>query len=183
MLVASTAPAHALTAPEFLIGSRTEDPDFAQSIVLLLQSGAHGAMGLIVNVRTEVRVGELFPGLKTPAGAAPLYKGGPVRQGVNGLVRSRVKLAGASAVFGDVYLIPEQSNLKQRLAEGAASSTLRIYVGLCGWSAGQLGNEILAGVWRTAPPDASVIFDPHPETVWQRITARLKAKQVARAIP
>ena len=136
--------------------------------------GQPGAVGLIVNVRTDVQVAELFPELKRAGGAALLYKGGPLRQGLNGLLRSRTKPAGGSALFGDVYVIADPTALKKRIAAASPSESLRIYLGLCGWSAAQLRSEISRGVWRTTNPDAGVVFDPHPDTLWERLTAKLR---------
>jgi putative transcriptional regulator len=159
---------------KFLIASRSShDVDFAQTIILLLHSDEHGAYGLIVNQPSNVPVASIFPDLKTgPVMRAPVYKGGPLRRGVNALLRSRTKPESASAVFGDVYVIADKSTIGKVVAAGAPA---RVYVGLCGWSpAGQLINEVQRGLWFVADADAGTVFEPNPVSAWPRLVAKME---------
>lgn len=81
------------------------------------------------------------------------YFGGPVPIGKRALVRS----ATAQKIVSGVSL---GSNLKDPAA--------RIYEGYVGWSQDQLAGEIARGLWKITPGSASLVFDPHPETLWPR---------------
>jgi putative AlgH/UPF0301 family transcriptional regulator len=87
-----------------------------------------------------------------------LYKGGPLRMGINGLVRETRPVAGESRVFGDVYLISSKPDLEARLLKSPPGFPLRVYVGLCGWTAGQLADEIRRGVWSVRSASAAIVF-------------------------
>jgi len=165
-------------AGKFLIAApSSNDPDFARTVILVLHSDRQGIIGLIVNQRTSVPLSGILPNMKSGGGALnPVYKGGPLRMGVNGLLRSRTKPPSASAVFGQIYLISDKSSIV-RLAEGTPATSLRVYVGLCGWSpAGQLVDEIRRGIWIIGNADDQTVFDGHPESVWSRLISRIDSQ-------
>lgn len=144
----------------------SDDPDLARTVVLLLRSDAQGAIGLIVNQPTPVPVTTLF----ARARSMMIYKGGPLRMGVNGLVREKSRAPARSLVFGDVYLVSSKPDLEALASKALPDGSLRVYVGLCGWTAGQLAGELQRGVWSLHSPSATVVFDPRPESVWSRLT-------------
>ena len=77
---AQTAPQAALAAGRFLIaGEHLRDPNFAQTVVLLLNYGERGARGVIINRRSDVKLAAVFPrisGLNQRPDT--VYLGGPV---------------------------------------------------------------------------------------------------------
>jgi putative transcriptional regulator len=161
-------------AGRFLVASTdSRDPDFAATVILVLRSDANGAVGLIVNQPTKVTVADLFPRLDPKqAGTIPIYKGGPVRLGINALLRRKAPSPGASGVFSEVELIAQRPLLEKAIADGTPAATLRVYVGSCGWTAGQLLDEIRRGVWSVTSASAAVIFDGRPETLWSRLNSK-----------
>jgi putative transcriptional regulator len=90
--------------------------------------------------------------LNRPSGKSTYY-GGPIPLGTRALVRS----ANATQILAGVYLT---SNTKD--------PTARVYKGYAGWSPQQLTDEISRGLWKTIPGDAAKVFDPHPESLWNR---------------
>ena len=157
---------------QFLVAvPSSSDDDFARTVILLVHSGGEGAIGLIVNRPTSVPLPVLFPDLKTPAArSAPIYQGGPMRIGINGLVRSRTNPKQASEVLPGIYLVSDKSQLKN-IAETSPVS-IRVYVGLCGWSAAQLRNELANGLWSVAAASPSAVFDGQPASLWSRLVRR-----------
>jgi putative transcriptional regulator len=185
-------------AGKLLVATRKmRDADFAQAVILLLHSDAQGVIGLIVNRPTEVRLAHLFPELKNaPAGQAPVYLGGMVAQGARGLVRApeenqaqaspgktnprktgprtgRPRITkDALRLFGGVFVISDSMALEQMAFSGARPDVFRVYAGYTGWSGEQLRNELQAGYWMVVTPAESIVFDPHPETLWPRLSGR-----------
>jgi putative transcriptional regulator len=51
----------------------------------------------------------------------------------------------------------------------------RLFVGLCVWDGGQLEQEISAGQWRVANPEADDVFTPEPDQLWQAVWSRATA--------
>lgn len=149
----------------------SNDPELARTVVLLLRSDANGAVGLIVNEPSPVPVSTLFPrAASARAKSMPIYKGGPLRMGINGLVRGKSAGPDRSLVFGDVYLVSNKLDLEALVSQSPPDLSLRVYVGLCGWTPGQLKGELQRGVWSPHRPSAAVVFDPRPESVWQKLT-------------
>jgi putative transcriptional regulator len=164
-----------LAAGKLLVAARDlPDPNFAGTVVLLVQYGEQGAMGLIINRSTGVPLARLFRDLKEAAGRSdPVYVGGPVEKtGVLGLLRSRTKPEEANHVFADVYLVSSKRLLVKTMAAGTESSMFRVYLGYCGWAPGQLEAETELGSWHIFRADAATVFDPEPDSVWQRLIRR-----------
>ena len=89
--VAQLAPGKLLVASKNL-----HDPDFAQTVILLVQYDKQTSVGLMINVpTTKIRLADVFPEMK--GRPDPVYAGGPVRLGINTLVRASAAPSGASA--------------------------------------------------------------------------------------
>ena len=186
----ATGPAGAsaeVRAGSFLVARRDlPDPNFARSVVLLLRHDERASMGLVVNRRAHLELGELFPDQKSSAhGADPVFWGGPVgATGVLALWRAQQETE-AERVIPGVYLITTKTLLKKKLAEPADPSRLRVYLGYCGWGPSQLLRELEIGAWHVMRAEERLVFDPEPETLWQRLIARtelipVRAPQPAR---
>jgi len=55
------------------------------------------------------------------------------------------------------------------MASTTKDPSARIYQGYVGWSPQQLTDEISRNLWRLVHADAAIVFDQHPETLWQRL--------------
>lgn len=147
------------------------DPNFAESVVLLVQHGVEGSMGLIVNRPTRVTVREAVTELAEIRGLElRLHFGGPVQpDAALALVRSPKRLASAQRVLPDVQLSAEPAQWKAVARDPEASSRLRVYAGYAGWSAGQLAQELRRGSWVVGPADAASVFSSDPSALWPRV--------------
>ena len=158
------------------------DPNFAKSVVLLIQYDQHGAVGLMINHRSDVPISRILEGVDTAKRSSdPLYLGGPVEmQSVFALVKSQKKLDDATSVLGDVYAVSTKTALEKGFAASSGASDLRVYLGYCGWGEGQLENEIRQGGWWIFEAKAGTVFDPNPSSLWPRLIVRTE-QQVAQA--
>lgn len=151
------------------------DPHFAEAVVLLIDYNEEGAMGVIINRATRVKLSELLPKIKgLEQRSDPIYEGGPVeRSEILMLLRSAQEPADSRAVFGDVYLSASAGLLK-RLAEESPRdhAPFRVYSGYAGWAAGQLEAEVGAGAWHIFPATAAVVFASRPEDLWRELNGR-----------
>jgi putative transcriptional regulator len=183
-LAAQPAPPSRNHEGVFLVASTgLTDPNFAESVVLLIDYGRTGAMGVIVNRRTEVPLSKLFPVLPAKARSMMAYEGGPVgRSGALGLVRASALALpddNARSVVGDVYLVSAKESLDKAL-NAAAPDAARVYLGYAGWAPGQLERERALGAWHAVPATPSLVFDPDPATLWKRLV-RSATSRIARA--
>jgi putative transcriptional regulator len=162
-----------LAAGKLLVAARNlPDPNFTDTVVLLVQYSDEGAAGLVINRPSGVPLSRALPGVTAVSGAgATTFIGGPVSQQAV-LALSRTACTTCPLVGRDVYLVNTADALKQRLATGADERHLRVYLGYAGWGPGQLQKETRQGGWHVLDAEARVVFDPDPETLWRRVIRR-----------
>lgn len=150
------------------------DPNFEQAVVLLVQYGPEGALGLIVNRPTEIELTRALPNAEGVDGRADvLYRGGPVLPaGMMMLLRRDGPVDGAQRVFADVHASASLDLLYKTLEDGTPPERLRIFTGHSGWAPGQLDSEIARGGWLVLPGDADLVFSARPSEVWPRLIRR-----------
>jgi putative transcriptional regulator len=171
----STKPA----SGQFLIAKRNvSDPNFAETVILLLSYSEGGAMGLIINHPTEMRLASAFPQVKElQARQDRLFIGGPVSiTSILLLVRSKSRLERAQQIFEDVHVSSSMQVLRD-VAKGAGKTgRLRAFAGYAGWGPGQLDREIERGDWLLGSADATSIFDTKPADVWPKLLDRFSVE-------
>ena len=185
LLTAQTTRTGALGPGKLLVASRDlRDPNFAETVVLLVHYDDDGVIGLVLNRRTKVPISRALEEVKgAKERSDPIYLGGPVgRSGILALLRSRTKVEGAEHVFGDVYLLAKAAVLEKTIASGARSEALHIYAGYAGWTARQLEGEVELGAWHIFAGDPGVVFSARPEMVWSRLIERTEQHVAWRAI-
>lgn len=177
-------PPELLTGHLLVAAPRMSDPNFARRVVLILDHGAHGALGVVLNRPGGVAVGELMP--QWEAWATPpaeLFTGGPVaRNALIGLVRliSREAAAEGSELrpVGWRTLVDAERpvgtvDLGVDPAPVAGSIVgVRLFSGYAGWDSGQLEDEIEDGSWYVIPAAAPDPISADPESLWQRVLKR-----------
>ncbi len=151
-----------------LAGRELQDPHFAETVVLILERNAQGALGLVLNRPSDTPVTRLLP---LPAGGSvPLvYQGGPVEgSGVLALVRSETARPDTKLVLPGVYEITAPAALDDLVKANAGPDRLRVFYGYAGWSSDQLERETRSGAWHVLDGTAAIVFDPDPATLWKR---------------
>jgi len=165
---ASTDDAKHLTAILILAHDDVADPDFAQSVVLVMNNLAPAPVGIIVNRPTRIGVSQLFPDLKRLA-ALPdkVYFGGPVEiDTVWFLFRAAKPPEHAIRAFDDIYVSADRELLLKLLGRDKPMEGLRIFAGHAGWAPGQLEGEINSGDWTLRRADSDAIFNGKSDHPW-----------------
>jgi len=165
----------------FLVASPSlQDPNFHQSVVLIVEHGRAGTLGLVLNRSTGVLLSEALPDLTVLKGTTHrLFAGGPVE--LNRLLllfRLKEPPAGSRLIFDGVYLGDTPKILERIIAQAKPTDTFRAFAGSARWAPGQLKYEMLQGAWAVLPPDSKGIFDKDPATFWQDCIDRLQAPRV-----
>jgi len=188
------APAHAgwpgrevatsrLRVGSFLVASRDlHDPNFRESVILLVEYGPQGATGLIINRPTKVPFAKAIPEIDSLKRLGiNLYLGGPVaRYRVGLLIRSPKPLPENHArhLFGQLYLSTHLTTLLSLLQEVPPGVSLHAYAGHAGWAAGQLESEVRGGGWHVIAADAATCFDTDPAEVWSTLIERVEPRAI-----
>ena len=163
---------------------RLADPNFTRRVILVLDHGDHGALGVVIDRPGGVAVGELLPQWHSLATApAELFTGGPVaRNALIGLVRLRARgpepesvgpwpdgwrmLIDGDRPVGTVDLASDPTGLADSLLG------VRLFSGYAGWDSGQLEEEIDEGSWYVVPAEARDPISADPEGLWRRVLKR-----------
>ena len=166
----STSADNAKPVTAILLAARDElpDPNFKDSIVLVLNNVGPIPAGVILNRPTRFAVSRLFPDLKRLAQLRDkVYFGGPVEiESVWFLFRSDAPPEKAIRVVDGVYLSANGELLRKLLGRDKPMDGLRIFIGHSGWAPGQLEGEIARGDWTLAPAEKEAIFSRRPEHPW-----------------
>ncbi len=160
-------------AGAFLIASRTlTDPNFRESVVLLLEHKPTGTAGLIINRATQVPVSLALPQIPELAKENhPVHIGGPVAlSSIMLLVKTRHRLSEAKPIVNDIYLATSESVVR-KLVKGPHTA-LRYYAGYAGWGPGQLEFELQQGSWYLLQADTDLIFERKAEEIWPQLIRR-----------
>jgi putative transcriptional regulator len=154
------------------------DPNFSQTVVVLLEYSAEGAMGLVINRPTNVRLSEVFPDIRWLRRRRDrLFVGGPVHvEQLLLLVRSKEKPEDSFPVFGDVYVCSSVEELERIVENRSPDEDFRTYAGYAGWAPGQLDSEVMRGDWHIMRADAESVFSPTPEKLWQELIHKTRAQ-------
>lgn len=160
---------------KFLIaGPEMRDPNFSETVVLLLEYDETGALGLIINWPTEMPADHVLPDVEGLAESPhQVFIGGPVQRGqITLLVQADEAPGDARHVFADIYFSGSGDLLRRLASETDSDKQFRLYLGFAGWGAGQLDAELARGGWRVLPGEAPIVFDPSPESVWSELVER-----------
>ncbi len=167
---------------KFLVASRSLiDPNFSQTVILLLEYVRNGAMGVVINRPTEMKLSQVLPDLEELKKRPDiLYLGGPVS--INQmllLVQSPDKPENAVQVFKDVFITPSTKVLQRLVERADKNERFRVYAGYAGWAPGQLDQEVARGDWYVFQADAESVFDKEPSNVWHEFIRRGSTKYVS----
>jgi len=157
-----------LTAILLVARGELRDPNFANSVVLVMNNLGPAPIGLVVNRPTEISVARLFPDLKKLAAVHDkVYFGGPVDlESVWFLFRAAKAPEHAIQAFAGIYLSSSRDLLGQLLGREKPMDGLRIFIGHSGWAPGQLEAEIARGAWTLERAEPDAVFKGRPEHPW-----------------
>lgn len=149
------------------------DPNFARSVVLVLDHSEDGTVGIVLNRPTGNRVGDAMPEwdqLVTEPGLVHL--GGPVStDAVIGLavLREDAQGEGMTSVHDRIGVL--DLSCPPARFDGAVEG-VRLLAGYAGWAPGQLDAELGEGAWYVVDCAISDALDDDPDTLWSRVLRR-----------
>jgi putative transcriptional regulator len=152
------------------------DPNFHQTVLLIIEHGRGGTVGLILNRPTNVLLSEALPDFTVLKRTSHrLFAGGPVGQTQLVLLfRLTQLLPDTRQIIAGVY-VGTPRVLERIMTQPKPTETFRAFAGFAGWAPGQLEHEMLEGAWGILPSDAFSIFDKDPVTLWPDSISRLQA--------
>lgn len=167
-----------LSKGKFLVASRQlKDPNFTETVVLLVEYDRFGAMGLVINRPTEMRLSTVLPDMEGLQGMADtVYVGGPVAKNqMLLLIRSGSQPDDARRIVDDIYLSSSRALLRKLIDDKDPGQTFRLYAGHAGWAPGQLDQEVARGGWHVLEADGTTVFEKAPSEIWPELIQRSSA--------
>jgi len=145
------------------------DPNFRQTVVLILSGNDEETFGVILNRQSDKRIAEIWDQIfETPCRTKQLlHLGGPVFGPLIALHTSK-ELADAE-VFPGLYFSTQKESIEAVVDEKQHS--FRLYVGGAGWGKKQLKTEIQQGAWYLIPATIGDVFDD-PTEIWKKTLDR-----------
>jgi putative transcriptional regulator len=164
-----------------LVASRDlPDPNFSESVVLLIVYGPNGTVGVIINRPSDVKLATVLPSIKSLHGRSDrVYLGGPVlADRVLLLIRAAKAPEDAFGVFDDIYASSSLSVLKHEIGRRGSKPRFRAYAGHAGWAPGQLEAEVAHGDWYVTAADAENVLAAKPQDLWRKLIERVEGDWV-----
>jgi putative transcriptional regulator len=150
------------------------DPNFAHTVVLLLDHDEDGALGVVLNRPSPVPVREVLPGWdEVLSGPDVIFQGGPVATdsalAVAALQSDDDEPVGYRRLFGRTGIVDLDAPTEIVVP---ALSGMRVFAGYAGWGSEQLAAEIEEGSWYVLPSEPDDLFAPDPRRLWARVLRR-----------
>ncbi|CAN5605832.1 YqgE/AlgH family protein [soil metagenome] len=150
------------------------DPNFAETVVLLLDVDDDGVLGVVLNRPTGLAVDDvLAPWADEVAEPGVLFQGGPVE--TDGALAVALRRSDDEGALGFRVVVDRLALLDLDTPVELVSSELdqlRIFAGYAGWGSGQLQDEIEEGSWYVVPGTADDVFRPDTATLWRDVLRR-----------
>lgn len=138
-----------------------DDPNFDHTVVYVLQHDADGAVGVVINRATSLRLPDVVDRWQDVLCApAVVFEGGPVET---------TALIALAVVDGDVVSLDLEED---PAIETAGAQAVRVFRGYSGWGALQLDGELAAGGWMVFDALPSDLVDPEPDDLWRTVIRR-----------
>jgi putative transcriptional regulator len=144
---------------------------FEKAVILVTEKNEKGCMGFVLNQPFHRPFNELAAFSHCPP--LPLLTGGPVQTDMlyclhrlgNAVPNSNPVSATFSAE-GDFSFI-----LDLLLKGHCAAADITLFLGYCGWDAGELEAEIAEGSWITTTATPEIAFNIHAKEMWYELHA------------
>lgn len=155
-------------------GPLLDDPNFARTVIVLVDHSGQGALGFVLNRPLDVGVGAVAPGWERWASTPPVvFAGGPVGPD-SAVLMAEVPAAAAPAlrftpVVGTVGMIDAAADLDD---VAAGVTRLRMFAGCASWGPAQLDAELDEGSWLVVDASPADILDPNPADLWRKVIRR-----------
>lgn len=126
------------------------DPNFYQSVVLIIDRNPDGVFGLIINKQEDdISLFDVFAGIDEKSREIPVYFGGPVQPEAVFILHEREDDPDAGQRIMDGLFMGSSLYLVERLLE--SNDRMLFIHGYAGWGKNQLENEIAQNSWIEAP--------------------------------
>ncbi|PSC71868.1 transcriptional regulator [Micractinium conductrix] len=181
--------AHATGAPEIggllLATSRAPEmvgAEYWQAVVLIVNHGPQGSIGLVLNRPTALKMkrgrGGLplavdgMESLREAFAESRIYCGGFNAQQIVTLLHGQRKLEGALEIVPGIFIGGQEAASAEVLTGGLKQTDFRFFMGVCAWQPGELNRLVAEGAFHTAACSRSLVLKQClqlPTPLWREV--------------
>ena len=158
-----------------------KDDHFDRAVVYLCEHSAKGAMGIVINKTSDIKLQNLFEKVdlhlkRSDLVDAPVFVGGPVQTDRGFVLHDRMGVENQQGSFYTSTLAIAGADLEmttsrdvlEAVADGAGPTRLLVSLGYTGWGAGQLEDELGRNGWLNVDANPELIFDTPIEQRYEK---------------
>ena len=147
------------------------DPQFTHGVTLVCQHNEEGAVGLLVNRPSRIRLGEVLEQMdlsceQPDISGQLVLQGGPVQPERGFVLHSGTPSWDASYRIDMHWSVTTSRDILTAVAAGQGPRQAVVALGYAGWEAGQLVREIKDNAWLTAKASDRIVFETPLEDRW-----------------
>lgn len=157
-------------APGFLVAvPQLQDPDFSHTVTLLVDTGAEGSFGLVINRVSPITLAEICAQNSMPCSRELLVRiGGPCEQSRAWVLHAGEPTSEYSYQVGKNLVLTPTWEMLGQLALSPDQPFL-VFLGHAGWGPGQLEKEMTEGSWLLTDIDADLLFQKEEPDLWRAV--------------
>jgi len=147
------------------------DPNFARTVTLICEHSSEGAMGIVINRVTDLRLPDIFEQMEIDGTQCrqldlPVHLGGPVQSNRGFVLHEPVGQWESTLAIDHALGVSTSRDILVALAENRGPEHCLLALGYAGWSPGQLEREISENAWLSGPADRQILFETPTEDRW-----------------
>lgn len=147
------------------------DSNFYRTVTFVCEHSAEGAMGIVINRATDLRLGEILEQLDiTAADKAladhPVHLGGPVQNNRGFVIHEPLGNWESTLRVTDTVGVSTSRDILAAIAEHRGPDRFLIALGYAGWGAGQLEREMVENSWLSSPTSSDILFELPLDQRW-----------------
>ncbi|MDD5215844.1 MAG: YqgE/AlgH family protein [Methylococcales bacterium] len=154
------------------------DSRFSHAAIYLCQHNADGALGIVINRESNMKLKEIFMQMDIPIGSltaadAPVYFGGPVQQERGFVLHTTGGKWAITMPISDTMSLTTSRDIIEAIARGEGPERYFVALGYAGWGRGQLEQEMLSNSWLNAPFGEPILFDTPIDLRWKMAASQI----------
>ena len=149
------------------------DKTFFHSVTYLCQHNEEGALGIIINRPTGMKLSDIFSQIdindaSEKSSNTPIYMGGGVQTERGFIIHNRVSETWESSIeVSDSVSLTSSRDILEAISKDEGPENYLIALGYAGWEAGQLEQEIIDNAWLHTPYDEAILYQTPISQRWK----------------
>ncbi len=151
------------------------DPNFARSVTFICEHSPEGAMGIMINRLTDIKLRDVMGQLGIESAHEryndmAVYLGGPVQASRGFVIHEPLGQWESTLAVTDRIGVSTSRDIIEAIAADRGPEHFLVALGYAGWAPGQLEREITDNSWLHCPTDRAILFDLAIEQRWRAAT-------------